>query len=485
MAYREFDQIALDRRALLRGSALFAGGAVLAGSPLTGLMAQAGTADAMWPNVSALLAKFVDARQVANAIAAFGWGQGAPRMVGKGTLAIGGSTPASLDSLYRVYSMTKPITGMAAMILIDEGKLRLDQPLAEILPAYAKMMVQKTYDGSITDLVPAERPITIRNLLTHTAGLGYGIIQKGPIKDYYEANGLVPGQVSRLPIPGLGRATAIKGLDHFADALAKAPLVYQPGTKWSYSVGLDLMGRVIEVASGMPFDAFLKQRIFDPCGMTSSWFRVPASEVGRLTTNYGVVNGTPIPIDPARASIYLDDPSFPFGGAGAGVQPARLRPFPSDAARLWPPRRKARDERTGGARRYFEPAARGGEPERHLDRGTGLRRGRARVGGRGRVWLGWRGGHRSLRQLQGRAPCQHVHPIHADRWADVGERFSQSGARRYRGQQRDEEEGGLRARRRCSPLPDRGSTAPTISAPIPMRWRTSWAGARGCLRSTA
>ena len=321
MAFREFDQIALDRRALLRGGALFAGGAVLAGSPLTGLMAQAGTADAMWPNVSALLAKFVDARQVANAIAAFGWGQGAPRMVGKGTLAIGGSTPANLDSLYRVYSMTKPITGIAAMMLIDEGKLRLDQPLAEILPAYAKMMVQKTYDGSITDLVPAERPITIRNLLTHTAGLGYGIIQNGPIKDYYEANGLVPGQVSRLPIPGLGRATAIKGLDHFADALAKAPLVYQPGTKWSYSVGLDLMGRVIEVASGMPFDAFLKQRIFDPCGMTSSWFRVPASEVGRLTTNYGVVNGTPIPIDPARASIYLDEPSFPFGGAGLVSSP--------------------------------------------------------------------------------------------------------------------------------------------------------------------
>ena len=321
MAYREFDQIALDRRALLRGSALFAGGAVLAGSPLSGLMAQAGNANAMWPNVAASLAKFVDARQVANAIAAFGWGQGAPQMVGKGTLAIGDPNPANLDSLYRVYSMTKPITGMAAMMLIDEGKLRLDQPLYEILPAYKTMMVQKTYDGSITDLLPAERPITIRNLLTHTAGLGYGIIQKGPIKDYYEANGLVPGQVSRLPIPGLGRATAIKGLDHFADALAKAPLVYQPGTKWSYSVGLDLMGRVIEVASGMKFDAFLKQRIFDPCGMTSSWFRVPASEVGRLTTNYGVVNGTPIPIDPARASIYLDEPSFPFGGAGLVSSP--------------------------------------------------------------------------------------------------------------------------------------------------------------------
>lgn len=323
MAYREFDDVSLDRRALLRGGALFAGGTVLAGLPMSGLLAQGAAANgaAMWPEVSALLAKYADARQVANAVAAMGWGQQAPVLLGKGTLTIGEAAPAGMDTLYRIYSMTKPITGMAAMMLIDEGKLGLDQPLAEILPAYGKMKVQKTYDGSITDLVPAERPITIRHLLTHTAGLGYGIIQKGPIKDYYEANGLIPGQVSRLPIPGLGRAEAIKGLGAFADALAKAPLVAQPGTRWSYSVSLDLLGRVIEVAAKQPFDAFLKSRIFDPCGMTSTWFRVPASEIARLTTNYGVVNGAAIPIDPARSSIYLDQPAFPFGGAGLVSSP--------------------------------------------------------------------------------------------------------------------------------------------------------------------
>jgi len=210
---------------------------------------------------------------------------------------------------------------MGAMMLIDEGKLSLDQPLAEILPAYGKMMVQKTYDGSITDLVPAARPITIRHLLTHTAGLGYGIIQKGPIKTYYEENGLVPGQVSRLPIPGLGRTPAIKGLAAFADALAKAPLVAQPGTRWSYSVGLDLLGRVIEVAAKQPFDAFLKTRIFDPCGMTSTGFTGPAGEVAGLPTNYGVINGAAMPIDPSRSSIYLDAPAFPFGGAGLVSSP--------------------------------------------------------------------------------------------------------------------------------------------------------------------
>ena len=116
--------------------------------------------------------------------------------------------------------------------------------------------------------------------------------------------------------------------------LAKLPLVYQPGTHWSYSVGLDLLGRVIEVVSGMPFDAFLNQRIFDPAGMTSTWFQVPASEIGRLTTNYGVMNGVAIPIDPANASIYPDKPAFPFGGAGLVSSAARLRPVPADAARL-------------------------------------------------------------------------------------------------------------------------------------------------------
>ena len=217
--------------------------------------------------------------------------------------------------------MTKPITGMAAMILIDEGKLGLDQPIAELLPAYSNMMVQKTYDGSITDVVPAERPITVRQLLTHTAGLGYNIVQKGPIAAAYTEQGLIPGQVSRLPLPGLGRATAVKGLDVFADRLAKMPLVLQPGSKWSYSVGLDLMGRVIEVASGMKFDEFLRTRIFEPTGMTSTWFTVPESEIGRLTTNYGIMNGSPLPMDPARASIFLDKLPFPFGGAGLVSSP--------------------------------------------------------------------------------------------------------------------------------------------------------------------
>ena len=324
MAYREFD--VCSRRSLLRGGALMGAGAALVGLPLSrAAFAQASTD---WANVRQFVNNYVDPGKVANMVATLGWGQQPATTIAKGTLALGGARPVGSDSLYRIYSMTKPITGMAAMLLIDEGKLGLDEPLYEKLPAFRDMMVQRTYDGSITDLEPAARPITIRHLLTHTAGLGYSIIQKGPIAKAYEAAGAIPGQVTKLPLGEVfGRGQSVRGLDRFADNLAKLPLVAQPGTRWSYSVSLDLLGRVIEVASGTKFDAFLKDRFFDPLGMNSTYFRVPQSDVGRLTTNYGVMNGLLLPLDPATQSVYLDEPAFPFGGAGLVSSPSDYDKF--------------------------------------------------------------------------------------------------------------------------------------------------------------
>ena len=308
-----------SRRDLLRGGAALSAAALLGGLPL-GRMAMAHAGH--WPTVQALAKRYVDQRKVANMVAVMGRGQDAADVIAHGTLALGGSTPADIQSLYRIYSMTKPVTGMATMLLVDEGALGLDQPLHEILPAFRDMRVQATPDGNLEDTVPAARPITIRHLLTHTAGLGYGIIQQGPIRAAYEEAGISPGKISRLPLPGLGRARPAESLEAFADNLAQLPLVYQPGTQWSYSVSLDLLGRVIEVASGMPFDTFLSQRIFEPAGMTSTYFRVPQAQVARLTTNYAVLNDTLLPIDPARGSIFLDEPEFPFGGAGLVSSPA-------------------------------------------------------------------------------------------------------------------------------------------------------------------
>ncbi|WP_226018324.1 serine hydrolase [Novosphingobium sp. FKTRR1] len=317
----EQDFHAFSRRSFLRGAAL-AGAGLGAGAVFPrAAWAALPPGEAAYPALTALVEGYVAKGTLPGVVALVGRGQDVPLAIARGVLTKGETLPATIDSLYRVYSMTKPVTGMAAMILIDEGKLRLDQPLADILPKYAKMQVQVTPDGSITDLRPAKGPITIRHLLTHTAGLGYTIMQKGPIKDAYEAAGLVPAQVSHSAIPGLSVPHPLPSLAEFADKLAEQPLLYDPGTVWSYSVSLDLLGRVIEVVSGKPFDAFLQERLFDPCGMTSTGFQVPASQAERLTTNYGIVNGALVPIDPAAKSIYLDKPAYPYGGAGIVTSP--------------------------------------------------------------------------------------------------------------------------------------------------------------------
>ncbi len=308
-------QPAVSRRGFL-GSALLAGGAGFI--PRT---ASAGPDGAlMYPHVAALAAKYVDSGTLAGVVAVMAHGESQSAVM-RGVQTLGDPRPADLDSLYRAYSMTKPITGMIVMMLIDEGKLGLDQPVSDILPKFAKMMVQVTPDGSMTDLRPAKTPITIRHLLTHTSGLGYSITQKGPIKDAYEAAGLVPAQVGRKPVPGLSVAKKLPSLAAFADTLATMPLVYEPGTKWSYSVSLDLLGRVIEIVAGKPFDQVMAERIFGPCGMTSSGFMVAPANAARLTTNYAIVDHKLVPIDPAATSVYLDPPAYPFGGAGLVTSP--------------------------------------------------------------------------------------------------------------------------------------------------------------------
>ncbi len=270
----------------------------------------------LYPATNAFIKGFVDRRELAGTLAAIGKGQEAAVFFGAGVQSNDSSTPVGPDTLWRLYSMTKPITGIAAMLLIEDGRMKLDQPIADFLPAFAKMQVQDTPDGSITALHPAKTVITVRHLLTHTAGLGYNIIQKGPIKQAYDDAGIVGGSASRLPIPGFAPVAAAPSLAVMADRLAALPLVYEPGTKWSYSIGLDLMGRLIEVVSGQPFDAFLKARLFDPLGMTSTGFMVDAKDVGRFTTNYAPYGGALIPFDPATSSIYLDPPPYPFGGGG-------------------------------------------------------------------------------------------------------------------------------------------------------------------------
>lgn len=280
--------------------------------------AQGQAGDARWPAVNRLMRSYVEPGKVANMVAGIGLGDGPCEYMALGDTSFTSGVKAHEHTLYRIYSMTKPITAMAAMKCIEDGQLGLDQPIAEILPAFARMKVQKVYDGPISadNLEDAVRPITVRHCLTHTAGLGYSIVQQGPISQAFTERGLVPGSVTRLQSVPAFRGTAVPSLELFADRLAEMPLVYQPGTKWSYSVGLDLMGRVIEVVSGKPFDAYLQEHFFDPLGMDSTFFRVPAAEAHRFTASYFLLNGTLVPIDLPETSIYLEQPPFPFGGAG-------------------------------------------------------------------------------------------------------------------------------------------------------------------------
>ncbi len=233
------------------------------------------------------------------------------------TAAVASAPAATVDTLWRVYSMTKPITGIAAMMLVEDGKLKLDQPISDFIPAFKSMKVLTDPDNSLASRA-ATKPITVRNLLTHTAGLGYTIVTKGPLLKEYERLGIVPAAINAQTEVAMAQARP-KSLEEFANRVASLPLIAEPGTKWSYSIGLDVMGRVIEVASGMSFERFLQTRMFDPLGMTSTYWQVPEREKARLATNYAWAGDTLAPVDPAATSVWLQKPSFPYGGAGLAM----------------------------------------------------------------------------------------------------------------------------------------------------------------------
>jgi CubicO group peptidase (beta-lactamase class C family) len=175
----------------------------------------------------------------------------------------GTKAPMTPDTIFRIYSMSKPITTVAAMMLVEEGKLQLDEPLSKYIPSFADVKVgveKKAEDGKIgLDLVAPRRPITIQDLMRHTSGLTYGFFGEGAVKKLYVEANLLEGDVDNAV---------------FAERLAKLPLAYQPGTTWDYSQSTDILGRVIEVVSGKSLFQFEKERLLDPLGMTNTGFYV-------------------------------------------------------------------------------------------------------------------------------------------------------------------------------------------------------------------
>ncbi len=267
------------------------------------------------PATQALFDSYVRTGKMPGIVAAIGIQGQPPVFVSAGRTGIEPNAPAvTPDSLWRVYSMTKPITAMAAMILIEEGKLSLDQPLSDIYPAYKQMRVLTNPQASL-DSRPATKPITIRELLTHTAGLGYGFNAKGPLLQEYERLGLMPF-AANAQVEAKVRPTRPATLQQFAERAATVPLVAEPGTQWSYSMSLDILAAVVEKVSGMSFERFVQTRLFAPLKMTSSYWQVPASAANRLVSNYTFLGDTIVPVDPAATSVFRQPPSFPYGGAG-------------------------------------------------------------------------------------------------------------------------------------------------------------------------
>ncbi len=222
-------------------------------------------------------------------------------------------TPWTDDTIVRIYSMTKPITSLALLTLYEEGRFRLNDPVSTYIPSWADLRV---YDGGTATNHKTrfpEREVTIHDLLTHTAGLTYSWVAGHPVEKLYHQHG-IDGD---LP------------LDRYVEALAGIPLLFSPGTQWSYSVATDVLGRLIEVLSGRPFDEFLQHRIFDPLGMVDTGFVVPDDTADRLAACYVLPSASPIPL-PSGADgdhmLMTDDagPGSPFragrnflsGGAG-------------------------------------------------------------------------------------------------------------------------------------------------------------------------
>jgi CubicO group peptidase (beta-lactamase class C family) len=171
--------------------------------------------------------------------------------------------PMTMDTIFRIYSMTKPITSVAAMMLVEEGRLGLQDPVSQYIPAFRDVKVgveKKGADGKLAlELEAPKRQMTIQDLLRHTSGLTYGFFGEGLVKNAYRDAGLSGTDVDNR---------------EFAERLARLPLMFQPGTTWEYSHATDVLGRVIEVVSGKSLGAFFNERLFDPLGMTRTGFAV-------------------------------------------------------------------------------------------------------------------------------------------------------------------------------------------------------------------
>lgn len=223
----------------------------------------------------------------------------------QGVMDFESGRPIGPDTIYRIYSMTKPITCVAAMMLFEEGGIRLEHEVHRYLPEFADI---KVWDGGTADapnLKAADRPMTVRDLFTHTSGITYGFLMQHPVDAIYRREKIGSGSDTL-------RETARK--------IAAAPLVFSPGNKWNYGHSIDVLGAIIEEVSGQTFDMFLRERILDPLGMVDTDFFVPESKRDRFPACYAkdAATGETVLYDPGGddTRLYAEQPTQLNPGGG-------------------------------------------------------------------------------------------------------------------------------------------------------------------------
>jgi CubicO group peptidase (beta-lactamase class C family) len=227
-----------------------------------------------------------------------------------GVTEIGGRSPMARDTIFRIASMTKPIIAAAVMMLVDDGRLRLDEPVDRLLPELADRRVLRSIDGEIEETVPAVRPITIRDLLTFQ--MGFGIVLAPP--ETYP----IQRAISELGIVGFGPPDPTTAFDNDAwmHRLGTLPLMAQPGTNWLYTTGSNVQGVLIARASGQSLGTFLKERMFGPLGMADTGFSVTTAKLERFVPAYHVIDGRLALFDDAATGGWSRPPVFEQGDGG-------------------------------------------------------------------------------------------------------------------------------------------------------------------------
>jgi len=223
-----------------------------------------------------------------------------------GSMDVEAGLPFRKDTLLRMYSQTKPVACAALLMLFEEGKFLLDDPLSRYIPAFGKVKVFAGMSASGMRLVDPQRPMTIRHLFTHTAGLSYGFDPENPVDRLYQ-------QAKLIDLVGYGQMP----LSETIERLAQLPLVNHPGAVFNYSMAHDVVGYLVSLFSDMSFDAFLRQRVFDPLGMTDTDFWAPAEKADRFAALYTTGEGGKMALaDAPTASVLRRPPVAALGGMG-------------------------------------------------------------------------------------------------------------------------------------------------------------------------